>query len=132
MSSVSGIGSLNSPSASRASPLARGDPAAAGAPSQAREAPAPTAPEPAPAPAAPAAGATQRLIEEFARRLQEQSPQHVVSLQPGNSPAETVIVVRDRRTEQVIRQIPPEELVALRDRMQEVLKEKGLLVDTIS
>lgn len=131
MSSVSSIGSVSSPSASRASPPARGDPAAVGVPGQAREAPA-AAPAPAPEPAAPAAGATQRLIEELARHLQEQSPQHVVSLQPGNSPNETVIVVRDRQTEQVIRQIPPEEMVALRDRMQEVLKEKGLLVDTIS
>ncbi len=85
------------------------------------------------APRAPAAPASPSLAAPS--RAEARAPVsdgHDVRLRPGDSPRDLVIVVRDRRSGEVILQIPPEELMRLRERMQDLLKAEGLLVDTSS
>ncbi len=72
--------------------------------------------------------ARERLADELRRALAAGE----VSLRLDEESHIYVIEVRDPRDGRLIRQVPPEELVRLHARLQELVKESGLLVDNVS
>ena len=68
----------------------------------------------------------QELVEEINDRLVTHTNQAQVVFQVDAGSGDVVIQVVDKESDEVIRQIPPEEVVALRERMAEM---RGLLFD---
>lgn len=66
-----------------------------------------------------------KTVDEFNDRLQEAS-NSTVKFQIDSESGDVIVQVVDRNTEEVVRQIPPEEIVALKERLAEM---RGLLFD---
>jgi hypothetical protein len=84
---------------------------------------APTTP---PVPPTPEA---EQLRAEVEGELQRRLSGHEVSLSYRDDASSWVIQIRNPDTGEVVFQIPPEQMVKVRERLQEVLKETGVLVD---
>jgi len=84
---------------------------------------APTTP---PVPPTPEA---EQLRAEVQDELQRRLSGHEVQLSYKSEAASWVIQIRDPNSGEVVFQIPPEQMVKVRERLQEVLKETGVLVD---
>jgi uncharacterized FlaG/YvyC family protein len=84
---------------------------------------APTTP---PVPPTPEA---EQLRVEVETELQRRMSDHEVHLSYQDDVSSWVIQIRDPDSGEVMFQIPSEEMVRVRERLQEVLKETGLLVD---
>lgn len=61
--------------------------------------------------------------------MQRRLSGHEVSLSYQDKAASWVIQIRNPDTGDIVFQLPPEQMVRLRERLQEVLKETGILVD---
>lgn len=84
---------------------------------------APTTP---PVPPTPEA---ERLRAEVEDELQRRLSGHEVQLSYRDDVSSWVIQIRNPDTGDVVFQIPPEQMVRVRERLQELLKETGVLVD---
>ena len=71
----------------------------------------------------------EQLRVEVENELQRRMSGYEVNLSYQDDVSSWVIQIRDPDSGDVVFQIPPEQMVRLRDRLQEVLKETGLLVD---
>jgi len=83
-------------------------------------------PNGAPVPPTPEA---EQLRAEVQSELQRRLPGHDVNVTYGDDAKSWVIEICDPDTGEVLFQIPPEQIVRIRERLQEVLKETGVLVD---
>lgn len=91
---------------------------------------APRAPQATPAtPPAPPTPEAEQLRVEVENELQRRMSDHEVHLSYQDDVSSWVIQIRDPDSGEVMFQIPSEEMVRVRERLQEVLKETGLLVD---
>ncbi|MHB8079873.1 MAG: flagellar protein FlaG [Candidatus Krumholzibacteriia bacterium] len=84
------------------------------------------APSTSPTPPTPEA---EQLRTEVESELQRRLSGHEVSLSYKAEAASWVIQIRNPDTGEVVFQIPPEQMVRVRERLQEVLKETGMFVD---
>lgn len=84
------------------------------------------APTTAPTPPTPEA---EKLRAEVESELQRRLSGHEVSLSYQDEAASWVIQIRNPDTGEVVFQIPPEQMVRVHERLQEVLKDTGVLVD---
>ena len=77
----------------------------------------------------PSSGVDEQAVEEIVEELQDfaQQIERQLHFSVDEDSGETVIQVIDSATNEVIRQIPPEEILTLRDRLGEV---QGLLFKT--
>jgi uncharacterized FlaG/YvyC family protein len=80
-------------------------------------------------PPVPPTPEAEKLRVEVENELQRRMSGYEVNLSYQEDVSSWVIQIRDPDSGDVVFQIPPEQMVRLRDRLQEVLKETGLLVD---
>jgi uncharacterized FlaG/YvyC family protein len=86
----------------------------------------PVATSPPPSPPSPEA---EQLRSEVENELQRRLSGHEVNLSYQAESSSWVIQIRDPDSGDVVFQIPPEQMVRVRERLQEVLKDTGVLVD---
>ncbi len=87
----------------------------------------------APAPAAtPTASAQAKAADEVRQMLQERFSGKDVRLRFEERIDAFVIQIEDPSSKTVVFQVPPEEIIRLRERLQEYTAREGILVDDVS